>query len=84
MAITGTGFGTAGVVKFGTVAAKASFYSATKIVVVVPSGVSCDEIDVTVTPVGGVASRGAEFEINGHHHGDDAPRGDVPRQGSED
>jgi hypothetical protein len=82
--ITGTGFGKAGVVKFGSVVAKASFYSATKIVVVVPSGVSRNEVDVTVTPAGGVASKGAEFEINGHHHGDDAHRGDVSRQGSED
>jgi hypothetical protein len=68
--ITGTGFGTSGVVKFGTVTAKASFYSANKIVVVVPSGVSRDEVNVTVTPLGGTASKGAEFEINGHRHGD--------------
>ncbi len=70
--ITGTGFGTAGVVKFGTVTATLLSYTNTSIVVSVPV-VSREEVRVTVTPTGGTASNGVEFEVksnnsdDGHH-----------------
>jgi hypothetical protein len=74
--ITGTGFGKAGVVKFGSVVAKVSSYSATKIVVTVPKGGRSDEVKVTVTPVGGKVSKGVEFEYENNHR--------ESRQGSRD
>jgi len=72
--ITGTGFGTAGVVKFGTVTATVWSYTNTSIVVSVPA-VSREEVRVTVTPTGGTASNGVEFEVNGSHYGDDGHSG---------
>jgi len=62
--ITGTDFGTAGVVKFGTVTATVLSYTNTSIVVSVPA-VSREEVQVTVTPTGGTASNGVEFEVKG-------------------
>jgi PKD repeat protein len=67
--ITGTGFGTAGVVRFGTVVATASSWTDTTIVVLVPAGVTREEVDVTVTPAGGSASNGVEFEVKSNHDG---------------
>ena len=72
--ITGTGFGAAGVVKFGTVTATVLSYTDTSIVVSVPS-VSREEVRVTVTPTGGTASNGVEFEVKGSHNGDDGHDG---------
>ena len=67
--IRGSHFGAKGVVKFGSKAAHVRSWSTTKIVVVVPRvtwpSKSRDELElrVTVTPKGGVASRGVEFEV---------------------
>jgi len=72
--IKGTGFGRSGVVKFGSAIAKVSSWTSTKIVVKVPS-ISREEVDVTVTPLGGTASNGVEFDVKGQH-GDDGGHGD--------
>ena len=67
--IRGSGFGAKGVVKFGSKTAVVRSWSATRIVVVVPRVTWPSkyrhelEVRVTVTPRGGVASRGAEFEV---------------------
>ncbi len=86
--IRGTGFGTAGVVSFGTLTATVSSWTDTTIVVKVPAvtGVSVrtgddhysvpvwyrheQEVSVTVTPLGGAASNGVEFELKSSHHDD--------------
>jgi PKD repeat protein len=86
--IRGTGFGTAGVVSFGTLTATVSSWTDTTIVVKVPSvtGYSVrtgddhysvpvwyrheQEVSVTVTPMGGAASNGVEFELKSSHHDD--------------
>jgi len=83
--IRGTGFGTSGVVQFGTVAARASFWTSTSITVKVPvfateGGKDADhEGDhqaqsawLTVTPTGAAASNGVLFRLaSGGHDGDD-------------
>jgi hypothetical protein len=76
--IEGTGFGTAGVVQFGTANARVLSWSAKKIVVIVPSinSVSVDSDDhapvwyrhdqkvlVTVTPEAAAPSNGVEFDL---------------------
>ena len=67
--IRGSGFGAKGVVKFGSKTAVVRSWSTTRIVVVVPRVTWPSkyrhelEVRVTVTPRGGVASRGAEFEV---------------------
>jgi PKD repeat protein len=66
--ISGTGFGSAGIVRFGTVSARVSSWSSTRITVRVPSGISSDRVSVTVTPSGGTASNGVRFSVS---HGDD-------------
>ena len=74
VAITGTGFGpNAGTVKFGTVTATVMFWTDTTIGVKVPAGITDDEVDVTVIPVGGTASNGVEFKVegDGEYYGDD-------------
>jgi len=75
--IRGTGFGTPGVVKFGTVAAKASLWSSTTIVVKVPNWAAergegarhgdrhANSAWVTVTPKDAAASNGILFR-SGH------------------
>ena len=75
--IRGTGFGTPGVVKFGTVAAKASLWSSTTIVVKVPNWAAergegarhgdrhANSAWVTVTPQDAAASNGILFR-SGH------------------
>jgi hypothetical protein len=56
-------------VRFGSASARVISWTTTKIVVVVPNlawpSRTSDELEVqvTVTPKGGVASRGVEFEI---------------------
>jgi hypothetical protein len=37
----------------------------------VPALVSGHEVDVTVTPMGGTASNGVEFEVKSYRSGDD-------------
>jgi PKD repeat protein len=77
--IEGTGFGSPGVVKFGSSTARVLSWNAKKIVVIVPSinSVSVSsksderptwyrqdqEVLVTVTPKGAAASNGVEFEM---------------------
>jgi hypothetical protein len=69
VALRGTGFGAKGVVRFGSASARVISWTTTKIVVVVPNVAwpsrTSDELEVQVmvTPKGGVASRGVEFEI---------------------
>jgi hypothetical protein len=66
--IRGSGFGARGVVKFGSATATVRSWSTTRIVVVVPRVSSSRhelEVQVRVTPKGGVASRGVGFEIEG-------------------
>jgi len=66
--VRGSGFGARGVVKFGSATAKIRSWSTTRIVVVVPRVSSSRhelEVLVRLTPKGGVASRGVEFEIEG-------------------
>jgi IPT/TIG domain len=72
--IKGTGFGKAGVVKFGKVVAKVSSWTATKIVVKVPAGHYDRKVLVTVTPKGAKASNGVEFNVKSHHPPDAADR----------
>jgi len=60
--ITGTGFGKAGVVKFGGVTAYVSYWSNTKIVVRVPREGSSSRVPVTVTPANGTASNALTFQ----------------------
>ncbi|HZW45117.1 MAG TPA: IPT/TIG domain-containing protein [Dermatophilaceae bacterium] len=74
--ITGSRFGTPGTVNFGTVAATVSYWSSTRIVVRVPALVSGHEVDVIVTPLGGTASNGVEFEVKSDRRGDDGHGGD--------
>jgi PKD repeat protein len=82
--ITGTGFGTPGVVKFGSATAKVVSWSATKIVVIVPAINSVttnnstpvwyrhdQEVRVTVTPAGAAASNGVEFEVKSSRYSHD-------------
>ncbi|MHB8275857.1 MAG: PKD domain-containing protein [Dermatophilaceae bacterium] len=75
--ITGSGFGTPGTVKFGTVIATVSYWSSTRIGVRVPAGISGHEVDVTVIPNGGTASNGVEFELEGSSDAHEAPRHDA-------
>ncbi len=60
--IRGSGFGQAGVVKFGTVTASVSSWSTTRISVTVPRQGSSDAVPVTVTPTNGTASNALTFE----------------------
>jgi hypothetical protein len=71
--IYGSGFGNAGVVKFGSVTAYVSYWSSTKIVVTVPRKGSYSRVLVTVTPANGTASNGLTFRYEGDddHHDDD-------------
>jgi hypothetical protein len=85
--IRGTGFGKPGAVKFGTVAAKASSWTSTVIVVRVPSKAAftmrlrsvvtpvwysrASTVSVTVTPKGAKASNAASFRLDAKH-GEDA------------
>jgi IPT/TIG domain-containing protein len=64
--ITGTGFGTpqgSSTVTFNSIAATPTSWSATKIVVPVPSGATTGNVVVTV---GGVASNGVSFTVTPH------------------
>jgi hypothetical protein len=87
--IDGTGFGTPGVVRFGSTTAKVVSWKANKIVVIVPSiGMALRpaksghdrvrwyghdrEVMVTVTPNGGTASNGVEFELESGSRGHDS------------
>jgi hypothetical protein len=78
--IVGRGFGTAGVVNFGKVAAKASSWTGTRIVFTVPSGHFGQFVLVTVTPDGSTASNGAKFSV-GSRHGDNGHHGDDGHHG---
>jgi len=69
--IVGTGFGTPGVVRFGTVVAKVSSWAGTRIVVTVPSGHYRSSVLVTVTPKSSTASNAVKFSL-GSHDGDDS------------
>ena len=60
--ISGTGFGQAGVVKFGTVTASVSSWSTTRISVTVPREGSNSQVSVTVIPANGTASNGRTFD----------------------
>jgi large repetitive protein len=61
LTITGSGFGTAGAVKFGTVNASVSSWTGTSIVVTVPAGVR--RVAVTVTPAAGTVSNAVTFKF---------------------
>jgi hypothetical protein len=63
--ISGSGFGQAGVVKFGTVTATVSSWSTTGISVTVPRQGSSSRVSVTVTPANGTASNARTFNYGG-------------------
>jgi IPT/TIG domain len=67
MTIRGTGFGTSGVVKFGTTIAKASSWTSTAVVVQVPTTNHAQSAAVTVTPAGGTASNAVRFRLVSRH-----------------
>jgi hypothetical protein len=73
--LVGTGFGTSGVVRFGTVGAKVSSWTSTRIAVTVPSGHYGHSALVTVTPRGVSASNGLKFNF-GSDDGDSDDSGD--------
>lgn len=75
--ITGSGFGTPGVVKFGTVSARVLSWGGTRIVVRVPAGISAHRVLVTVTPGGGTASNGIRFSVVHGDDGDDGEHGNT-------
>jgi hypothetical protein len=67
MTIRGTGFGTSGVVKFGSTLAKASSWTSTAVVVKVPDTGHAQSAVVTVTPSGGTASNAVRFRLVSRH-----------------
>jgi len=69
--VKGTGFGTAGVVTFGSVNASVVYWSSTRIVLRVPAGNVDGTVGVTVTPTGGTASNSIPFRVEGDHDEDD-------------
>jgi PKD repeat protein len=62
--IYGSGFGQAGVVKFGTVTASVSSWSTTRISVRVPREGRSSRVSVTVTPRNGTASNALSFRYD--------------------
>jgi hypothetical protein len=62
---------TYGTVRFGNVTAKVISWTATTIVVKVPSDAHAGIVSVTVTPMGGTASNSVSFTIVRGGHGDD-------------
>ena len=68
--ISGTGFGQAGVVKFGTVTASVSSWSSTRISVRVPREGRSSRVSVTVTHANGTASNALSFRYDSHDDDD--------------
>ncbi|HXR69001.1 MAG TPA: IPT/TIG domain-containing protein, partial [Dermatophilaceae bacterium] len=68
--IYGTGFGQAGVVKFGSVTAYVTSWSTTRVTVKVPREGRYSRVLVTVTPKAGAASNAVSFRYDSDEHDD--------------